>query len=1215
MRDFLTGIAIILIVVLTTLLVAPYFVDWNGQRAFLETQLSRALGQKVTIGGNIDLKLLPTPYLRLNQTVIGSDDGAIRIGIRHLDLELSVAPLLHGEFDIVEGRLDEPTIRVTLQMDRNLPVLPDTPALRANVRLERISVFDGTLAIADPQSGRTFVADRLNFSAEAPSLAGPFKGTGTQGRNESLTKFRFSTTTSSEGKTRIHLALDETQNHPALDLGGDVALSRPAKERLRQSFDGTVAVSGHVYGGGDAPIAWRLSGPLRADPQSATLSDGELRVGDEDHALSLQAAGDGTFGDRSKLHLSLIAQQLDIDRLSGAPVNAVRPLPPKLPPLPALRQLMAAVTPPLPTIVDVNVDTATWGGETISGLVAHFGLGSPATQPIRLSGDGPGGLHLDIQGALAESGDFGGHVDVAAADLPTSMRWLASVSPEMVPTELPFRSMSVASRFTAGASDAALTDLRLGLDGSKLNGSMHVSLGERTKISADLTAAVLDLDALPDLRAIETRALPFDLALVLDTGAVKIAHAGGGRLDAGRVRLDAAVNGHHVTVKEFAAEHLGGASVKASGSADETSASLAMTIDAAHLEQAAALAQQLVPGAATDAFAARAGTLAPTKLKVDANFAADADRARLTPSRIDITGNVADTRLDVHLAPEPNSDGVTLTAKAEAAQLRNLLGQFGVTTMPIDIIGAGRIALAANGRRGRPLTTKIDATFGGTHFAANGSFDLLTTRGEGGSGTVRLESADAAPLLQTLGLVPLDMTNRLPADLTAGLAVGGTGVAVSDLKGSFAGTKIAGAVKWQRASGADPTLTGSLNLDRLTLTSLFAVELGPDRTPVSGATWSNEAYVAGLADPPRAAIVLRAGALDLGLGLRAEDAALDIAVAPNLLTLKHGVARFAGGRLTGDLSLRRDGAQASLAGSLAVDNATLDIAPIKGSLTGKLDFAGGGQSPLALVASLAGTGQAALADTLVGGVNARALPGVFAATEDDTLTVDDESVLRAFEDASAGTIDLGQRRFAASLAGGSLALTGQDPPVAIGLVTATLGGSLDLRRPQLEVHVDETLKALPKSWTGPAPTVTVRQVKDPGAAPKRSFDVSTFVNVIAGRAIARESARIDSYEFDVRERALFNARLEADRRREQDRLKAELDAKAAAETARRVEAERKAKAEAARLEKQRADRDARDRGSRGPSTAPRGDAGQSPADRSDAPASGASADPSAEGRY
>src|SRR5579875_2867120 len=111
-------------------------------------------------------------------------------------------------------------MRVTLQRDRSLPSLPPAPALAADVRFERLSIADGTLAIADPSSGHTFVFDHLDFDAQAPALAGPYKGSGTAGEAAALTRFRFSTTASSHGRTHAHLAVDESSAHAGLDLDG-----------------------------------------------------------------------------------------------------------------------------------------------------------------------------------------------------------------------------------------------------------------------------------------------------------------------------------------------------------------------------------------------------------------------------------------------------------------------------------------------------------------------------------------------------------------------------------------------------------------------------------------------------------------------------------------------------------------------------------------------------------------------------------------------------------------------------------------------------------------------------------------------------------------------------------------------------------------------------------------------------------------------------------
>ena len=484
MRDLLTGLAIILIVLLTAALVAPYFIDWNGQRAFVEARLSQALGQKVTIGGTIDVKLLPTPYLVLGQTVIGGDDGPIRIGIHHLALELSVPPLLHGEFDVVDARLEEPTIRVTLEPDRTLPALPNAPAFRADVSFDRISVADGTLAVADPQSGRTFVLDNLDFDADAPSLAGPFKGSGTEGAAPTRTKFHFATTTADRGRAQAQLMIEATAAHAGVDLDGTLALTSAGRETIRQSFDGKVTVSGRLDQADDAPIAWTLAGPLKADPEAATLDGGELRLGGEEAGLTLAATAKADLGTAPELHLDLSAKQLDFDRLAGAPTDTTAPPPPpKLPPLASIRQAIGAAT-PLPTHVDLSVDTATWGGETLSDLAAHFGVGGGADEKLTLAGEGPGHAHVGLDGVLS-SDRFAGHVDLSVEDLPHLLGWLDTIDPEVTvkASAIPVRALKAKGSLRSDHAGVDLAGLALDLDRSALTGTARLAFADGARRS------------------------------------------------------------------------------------------------------------------------------------------------------------------------------------------------------------------------------------------------------------------------------------------------------------------------------------------------------------------------------------------------------------------------------------------------------------------------------------------------------------------------------------------------------------------------------------------------------------------------------------------------------------------------------------------------------------------------------------------------------------
>ena len=61
MQTTLLGIGFAIILALATALIGPFFVDWNGYRAIVESQASQAIGAPVHVSGPISLRLLPTP--------------------------------------------------------------------------------------------------------------------------------------------------------------------------------------------------------------------------------------------------------------------------------------------------------------------------------------------------------------------------------------------------------------------------------------------------------------------------------------------------------------------------------------------------------------------------------------------------------------------------------------------------------------------------------------------------------------------------------------------------------------------------------------------------------------------------------------------------------------------------------------------------------------------------------------------------------------------------------------------------------------------------------------------------------------------------------------------------------------------------------------------------------------------------------------------------
>ena len=845
-RDLLTGLAIVLIVILTAALAVPYFIDWNSQRGFLEARLSRALGQRVTIGGAVDLRLLPTPYLSLRQTVIGEDDGPITLAIHTLNLELAVAPLLHGEFDIVEARLGEPTLRVALGHDRTLPALPAAPAFQADVAFERIDVSNGTLAVADPLSGRTYVFEHVDMSAEAPALAGPFKATGTSGAADARTAFRFSTAAMGAGRTKLRFNAGETTRHPGLDLEGTLALKDTGQGSLEESFEGGLVLAARASLGGAKPVPWRLSGPLKAGPTGVALTGGELRLGTEDAGLTLQAKVRGDLGGAPRLAVALAAKQLDIDRLSGAPVDARRPPPPKPPSLAGLRDALARTMPPIPTTVDIAVDAATWGGDTLGALAARWSGDGKGRQALKAAGDGPGGSHLALDGTLPPAGGFTGSLDLAAGNLPITLDWLARVDPAFAhaPLDLPFRSASIAGRVTAGDAGLDADALVLRLGRSTLTGTGHLVSGDAsrpTKLALNLHARALDLGALPSLGTLRDAAAPYDVDFGLD--ADKVALGGDAPLDAGPIDLKLTKSGRTLVIDSLKAGNLGGATIEARGRVDAKGATMTAAVDAARLDDAAALVRRLLPGAAADALAARAPALVPAKLTIELGMAAGADGA-LAPRHLTVAGSAGGTAVTARLAPTAGTDEagtdeagetIALDATLDARDGGTLLRQLGAPILPLGEIGKGEVAIHARGPSGRPLDTTVHAAFGATALDVAGRFDPLAGSIVGeGRGSAHLTSPDVGPLLRGWAVAFPEVTGRVPAELRGDLAFERAGVTVTALTGRVAGIGAKGDLHWRKGAADGPALTGALSLDRSALSTLLAPRARSEPTSGGG---------------------------------------------------------------------------------------------------------------------------------------------------------------------------------------------------------------------------------------------------------------------------------------------------------------------------------------------------------------------------------------------
>jgi hypothetical protein len=376
-----------------------------------------------------------------------------------------------------------------------------------------------------------------------------------------------------------------------------------------------------------------------------------------------------------------------------------------------------------------------------------------------------------------------------------------------------------------------------------------------------------------------------------------------------------------------------------------------------------------------------------------------------------------------------------------------------------------------------------------------------------------------------------------PADLAADLRASPAGAEFGKIAGALAGSRVNGSLSWtpprdaltleQLAALANspdaapaladpaPSLTGALEFDHASLPALLSLALGRPAAARPG-TWSELKFGPALLKPPALDIALKIAALDTPLGV-GRSAATRLRMDRDRLALDDMTLSLNGGQASGRLSLRRDSALATANGALQLQNVALQRPNAQGRIDASLDFAGAGDTAAALIGGLAGSGRIKAVDAKVARLDPEALARAFKKIEQSAAPLLDE---KKIEPAIAAELDKGPLALAApesalSLSSGALHFG----PVEFALPegSASVSGGFSLSDAILSF--DETLvqTKVGPFWSGPPPSVEVSAQGD-----ARSVNASLLAAGLAAEAIERENDRIENFQADVRERAMFN---------------------------------------------------------------------------------------------
>jgi hypothetical protein len=158
LRDLLTVLAGLVIIVLVAALVAPPFVDWGSQRAYVDAALTRATGLPVRTEGAITVRFLPTARLRVERLLVGADaTSGASLDVQGLDAELAVTAILSGEIRLLETHARRMEIKLPAGAGADWRVprsLVSPEALGRAWVFEDLAVGQLLLTTLDPSTGR-----------------------------------------------------------------------------------------------------------------------------------------------------------------------------------------------------------------------------------------------------------------------------------------------------------------------------------------------------------------------------------------------------------------------------------------------------------------------------------------------------------------------------------------------------------------------------------------------------------------------------------------------------------------------------------------------------------------------------------------------------------------------------------------------------------------------------------------------------------------------------------------------------------------------------------------------------------------------------------------------------------------------------------------------------------------------------------------------------
>ncbi len=804
-KKIVIGVLGLVVIILFGAFLAPHFINWNKYKTDIAAEVKSATGRDIFIGGDLNVRLLPTPALTVNNFSIANVAGAINpemVKLDALQVRVALLPLLSGELQVERILLKNPVINIEKLSDGSaswdfnaLPTKQSSATITkgdekdnasttsADIRLDHFEISNATVVYLDSSAPKPLAQkiENLDASLRADSISGPFAGKGSARFLGVPISFDVSSGSVIEGRTvPINLSLfapgESRINVSGALIGMEDNPHYKGKAEIHSSNLSELVNA--LARNSVAPIQlsapFSLTAMIDASATQAKLEELEISIGEKDEnrfagTLFLGIEGGIQFA------LDLKAGKINIDQLlkMGGKRQAEN------------NELKLSNSPPdatsgsgsdsgkakdafeLPTNISgkasLKIAQMILKGSNLSDIQFKSNIANGVIAIEQISAELPGVTGVNIDGnARAMNGAlvFDGKASVISSKPQEFASWMGLPVNDGVINRV--RQVSYNSNVSLNSELLSLSAIDISIDRSRITGGVSIALNKRPSFGANLNIDSINLDSYLKKTANAPSAVE-KKSKTQSTTAIADAASAWSALRA--------LNGFDANAKLKIGSLTGGGNVYKNLSLD--------------------------------------GTLYAGTLEIrDARLGSFAGSSGAMKGKINGFGGV----------PEMTNVSLSLATNDVAALSRRL----GVNSVSASI-GAVKINANIDGSLLKPKTDVSIKSMGG-NISANGGLSLLPFS-FGFDGNVAVKHPKPTQIFSTLGLAYRPKGPIKGIDLGFAVKTDGKEHQISKISGTLDGTTLAGSVN-ATTGGSKTNILASMQTGDLYIEHFMPVEYG-----------------------------------------------------------------------------------------------------------------------------------------------------------------------------------------------------------------------------------------------------------------------------------------------------------------------------------------------------------------------------------------------------